>query len=157
MPKKVLKIIGIIAATIAIIAILFFIWTYIRMRRGDLVKWDNHWYTKEQLKAKYPPQYIEVPAKNTPEEVYAKFRQSLLDNDIEAALEQMREKNRNDYREAFKDKEKFDKWVESLPEELNKEREEGNYAYYNVNYGTENKNTATFIKNEYGYWEIDQI
>jgi len=55
------------------------------------------------------------------------------------------------------DKEKFDNWVKRLPENITKEDELGNFAYYDVNYGTEWKNTATFIKNRNGFWEIDSI
>ncbi|MFH1677244.1 MAG: hypothetical protein ABH888_00325, partial [Patescibacteria group bacterium] len=88
--NKTIKITAVIIAVIILIAFVFFIWTYIKIKNGDLVKWDNKWYTKEELKKAFPPQYIEVPAKNTPEQVYTIFRQALLDNDIEKALEQIR-------------------------------------------------------------------
>ncbi|MCK4744862.1 hypothetical protein KAS41_02260 [Candidatus Parcubacteria bacterium] len=155
--KKFLKISGIVLAVIILTVFLFMLWTYFRIQRGDLVKWDNEWYTKEELKEKFPPQHIDVPAKNTPEDVYAKFRQALLDDDIEEALEQIREESRDGYMEVFIDNDKFNNWVKSLPEEIIKEREKGNYAYYDVDYGTEYKNTATFIKDENGYWQIDSI
>lgn len=163
MAKKVFKIIGIIAAVIAIIAVLFFVWTYVRIRRGDLVKWDNHWYTKEQLKAKYPPQYIEVPAKNTPEEVYAKFRQALLDNDIETALEQIRKEKREEYGKVLRDNEILNKYKQ-LPEldQIKKSEYEtyGNFSsyYYSEKIDNEEKIfSIEFEKNEYGYWKIDSI
>ncbi|MBU1778054.1 hypothetical protein KJ992_00095, partial [Patescibacteria group bacterium] len=150
--NKTIKITAIIIAVIILIAFVFFIWTYIKIKNGDLVKWDNKWYTKEELKKAFPPQYIEVPAKNTPEQVYTIFRQALLDNDIEKALEQIRKENREEYRKAFQDKEKFDKWVKSLPKALTKENEDGNFAYYDIDYGTEYKNTVSFLKNSEGYW-----
>ena len=147
----------IIVLIIVILYISFVVWTAIRIKRGDLVKWDNQWYTKEELAKKFPPQVYEVESKNTPEEVYAKFRQALLDNDIETALSQIREEKRDLYKDVFGDKGKFNIWVNKLPEKLIKIREEGNYSYFDVDYGTEFLNTATFIKNINGYWEIDQI
>jgi len=157
MAKKVLKIIGIILGVLVLLYVGWSVYLKIRIDRGDLIKWDNKFYTKEELAQKFPPQEYDVPSKNTPEEVYANFRQALLKNDIEGALAQIREENREEYRRAFDNKEKFDKWVKGLPEKITKENELGNFSYYDVDYGTENKNTATFIKNSDGYWQIDRI
>jgi hypothetical protein len=157
MTKKVLKIIGIILGVLVLLYVGWSVYLKIRIDRGDLIKWDNKFYTKEELAQKFPPQEYDVPSKNTPEEVYANFRQALLKNDIEGALAQIREENREEYRRAFDNKEKFDKWVKGLPEKITKENELGNFSYYDVDYGTENKNTATFIKNSDGYWQIDRI
>lgn len=155
--KKAAKILIYVLFAAVILLIAYFVYIKYKIDKGDLVKWGGEWYSKEELKEKFPPQYIEVPAKNTPEEVYAKFREALLKDDIEGALSLIREKNRDGYRDAFQNKEKLKRWIETLPEEIEKEREDGNYAYYDIDYGTENKNTATFIKNSNGYWEIDQI
>ena len=144
--KKFLKILGIIIAVLAIVFILFLVWVRIQINRGNLVKWDGQWYTKEQLKEKFPPQYIEVEAKNTPEEVYAKFRQALLDNDIETALEQIREEKRKEYREAFKDREKLEEWVGTLPEYIENLRISGNFGYYDWDKGDGYKHTIDFLK-----------
>jgi len=157
MTKKILKILGIGLGLVVLLYVGWSVYLKIRIDRGDLIKWDNKFYTKEELKQKFPPQEYNVPAKNTPEEVYANFRQALLKNDIEGALAQIREQNREEYRQAFSNKEKFDKWVKGLPENITKENELGNFSYYDIDYGTENKNTATFIKNSDGYWQIDQI
>lgn len=163
MAKKILKIIGIIAAAVLVAAVLFFIWTYVRIRRGDLVKWNNHWYTKEQLKAKYPPQVIDVPAKNTPEEVYAKFRQALLDDDIETALELIRKEKREEYREVFANPVILDKYKQ-LPEadkiKQSKYETYGNFSSYYYSEKVDNEEkifSIEFEKNEYGYWKIDFI
>lgn len=155
--KKAARVFIYVLLGIVILVISYFIYIKYQIDKGNLVKWEGRWFTKEQLKEKFPPQYVEVPAKNTPEEVYAKFREALLKNDIEGALALIKEKNREDYRKAFKDEEKLDKWIKTLPAEIKKEREDGNYAYYGIDYGTNNKNTATFVKNSAGYWEIDQI
>ena len=155
--KKFLKISGIVLAVIILTVFLFMLWTYFRIQRGDLVKWDNEWYTKEELKEKFPPQYIDVPAKNTPEKVYAKFRQALLDDDIEEALEQIREESRDGYMEVFIDNDKFNKWVKSLPENITDLRVDGNFAYYDWDKGDGYKHSIDFEKDLNGYWKIDSI
>ncbi|MBU2264165.1 hypothetical protein KJ797_02430, partial [Patescibacteria group bacterium] len=87
--KKIFKIIAIIVGIVLMLFFSLFFYKNWQVNRGDLVKWEGVWYTKQELKEKFPPQYIEVPAKNTPEQVYTIFRQALLDNDIEKALEQI--------------------------------------------------------------------
>lgn len=157
--KKILKITGIV------VGVLLLIWGFdlIRTRRmianGDLIKWDGQWYTKEQLAKKYPPQYIEVPAKNTPEEVYARFREALLKNDLEVALGEMVLDQREKYREIFANKEKLEKY-KTLPEPnlIKKGEILGNFASYS--YKESDKATAysiDFQKNSEGYWQIDSI
>lgn len=155
--KKILKIFGMVVGVILLIWAIDLIRIQRKIDRGDLVKWGGQWYTKEQLAEKYPPQYIEVPAKNTPEEVYARFRQALLNNDIEGALEEIVLEKREEYREALKDGERLEKWVKTLPEEITKEKIEGNFGYYDIDFGTEYKNTVDFLKNSEGYWQIDSI
>ena len=159
--KKFLKILGIIIAVLAVVFILFLVWVRIQINRGNLVKWDGEWYTKERLKEKFPPQYIEVEARNTPEQVYAKFRQALLDNDLETALEQMSDYRKSEYIEVFKDREKLEEWAKRLPEEITKKDQYENFAsYYYKNVIDKNDKTAhpiNFSKDSNGYWKIDQI
>jgi hypothetical protein len=155
--KKTIKILAIILGVLFVLFVGYLAYTRYLINKGDLVKWQGQWYTKEQIKQKYGEQEYNVESKNTPEEVYTKFREALLKNDIEGALSQMTEKSRPEYREAFKNKEKFDKWVKSLPNKITKERIDNNFGYYDVDYGTEYKNSMTFIKNIQGYWQIDII
>jgi hypothetical protein len=159
--KKVLKIAGIIIGILLLIWGIDLINTRRKIARGDLVKWEGQWYTKEQLYKKYPPQYIEVPAKNTPEEVYARFREALLKNDIEGALNEMVIEKREQYRQAFADKAKFNVWVKRFPEIINKDTENGNFAtYFYINNSDSNDRIShpiTYIKNSEGYWQIDTI
>ncbi|MBU2233344.1 hypothetical protein KJ627_00585 [Patescibacteria group bacterium] len=166
--KKIFKIIAIIVGIVLMLFFSLFFYKNWQVNRGDLVKWEGVWYTKQELKEKFPPQYIEVPAKNTPEQVYTIFRQALLDNDIEKALEQIRKENREEYRKAFQDKEKFDeiqkrfnKWVKRFPEFIIKESEYGNFAsYYYLNAVDDSDKMAhpvTFEKNSEGYWQINNI
>ncbi|MEI7498544.1 MAG: hypothetical protein WCK11_04680 [Candidatus Falkowbacteria bacterium] len=136
----------------------FYGYVYWQLTSGRLIYFKGELYTKEQVSKLVGPQVYEVASKNTPEEVYARFREALLKNDIEAALAEMRPEKREEYRTAIQaDKAKYEQWVKSLPEKITKEEELGNYSYYDVKYGSSNKNTATFIKNQEGYWQIDII
>ncbi|KKR21048.1 MAG: hypothetical protein UT48_C0015G0009 [Parcubacteria group bacterium GW2011_GWE2_39_37] len=155
--KKAFKIFGAVLVVLALMFVVVFAYNYWRISTGRLIKWEGQYYTKDQIKQKYGEQVYDVPAKNTPEEVYTKFREALLKNDIEGALGVIREEKRDGYREAFKDEVKFDKWVKTLPKKITKDNEMGNFAYYDIDYGTENKNSVDFVKNKEGYWQIDGI
>lgn len=153
--SKALKILGLFVLVFATIFILMTARNLYLVRTGGIVKWDNKWYTKKELAEKFPPQYYEVEAKNTPEEAYAGFRQALLENDIEKALEYVVEEKREMYREAFEARTDLDSWTEQLPEEIVKKDEFENFAIYEINFQTETLNTLTFVKNKEGYWEVD--
>ena len=155
--KKTFKVIGISLIVLIFAIMAFFGYVYWQVKTGRLIFWDGQWYTKEQIREKVGPQVYHVESKNTPEEVYAKFREALLKGDTEKALLEMRKEVRSEWREVFKDKEKFDKWVKTLPEKITKEEELGNFSTYHIDYGTKNRNTVDFIKDEQGYWQIDAI
>lgn len=157
MSKKILKILGIILGLMVLSYIGWSVYLKIRIDRGDIVIWDGKTYTKEELKQKFPPQEYNVPAKNTPEEVYANFRSALLKNDIEGALAQIVEGNREEYRQAFQNKEKFDKWVNGLPEKIENIKINNNFGVYYWDKGDNYEHSINFIKNSDGYWQIDQI
>jgi len=157
MTKKVFKILGIVLGIIILLYVGWSVYLKIRIDRGDIVVWDGKVYTREELKKAFPPQEYNVPAKNTPEDVYTAFRQALLDNDIEGALGQIREESREEYRQAFSDKEKLDNWVKGLPKTIQEGRESGNFSYYSLDYKDEYEHTIGFIKGPDGYWQIDQI
>lgn len=130
------------------------------IRTGGLVKWDNQWYTKKELAEKFPPQYYEVEAKNTPEEAYAGFRQALLDNNHEKALEYVVEEKREEYSNAFQEKEDLDNWIKQLPENITKEDEYGNFAsFYYLSLDTKDEvgHKIEFVKNKKGFWMISGI
>lgn len=152
-----LKIAAIIAGAVIIYYAISMTYAYIKIQRGDVVKWGGVWYTKEELAQKFPPQYYEAEAKNTPEEAYVVFRQALIDGNLELALEQMTEKHKEEYRVAFQDKIKFDEWVKRLPEQISKEEESGNYASYDIDMKSEYKHTVRFSKDINGYWKINSI
>lgn len=155
--SKAMKIFLIVFVVAIFFALANYAYFKIQIKRGELVNYYGKWYTKEQLKKEFPPQYYDVPAENTPEEVYAEFRQALLNNDIEKALGLIREEERESYREAFKDKEKFDKWLKTLPEKIGDIRANGNFAHYDWDKGDGYNHTIDFIKDENGYWKIDNI
>jgi len=157
--KKAIRIISLILLVIVIIMIAFFIDTYLGIKRGDFIKWDNQWYSKEQIKEKFPPQYINTPAKNTPEEVYKIFRDALLAGDIEKALEQITVESRNNYNNFFYDKEVLNKFKDSLPEKFifKKRSENENNLYFDWDRGDGYEHTLSFVKDINGYWKIDQI
>ena len=157
MTKKTLKILGIIFGLIILLYIAWSIYLKIKIDRGDIIIWNGKTYTKEELKKQFPPQEYNVPSKNTPEEVYINFRQALLKNDIEGALAQIRDKNREEYRQAFANKEKFDKWVKGLPEKIENLNVNDNFAHYYWDKGDGFEHTIDFIKDSNGYWQIDQI
>lgn len=145
---------GIILFLIALAAFFaYFFYLQILVARGELIQFNGQWYQKEDWQELYGE--YDTPAKNTPEEVYTKFREALLEGDKETALGLIREERRQDYREAFDDEEKFLEWVEKLPLDIKLEWQGGNFADYNVNMGTGNRNIMSFEKNREGYWEID--
>ena len=155
--KKVLKILAIVFGLVVLLYIAWSVYLKIKIDRGDIIIWDGATYTKEEFKKQFPPQEYDVPSKNTPEEVYANFRQALLKNDIESALGQIREESREEYRQAFSNKEKFDNWVKSLPENISNIKINGNFANYYWDKGDGFEHTIDFMKNSDGYWQIDQI
>lgn len=157
---RVLKIIGLTITALLILYIGYTMFVKWQLKTGRLVIYGDRMYTKkafDEIVGQIGPQYKEVPAKNTPEEVYTNFRSALINGDKERALGFIREQQRAGYREAFKDEAKFDKWVRSLPEKLILEKIDGNDAYYKVDYGTKLYNGATLRKNVNGIWEIETI
>ena len=158
--KKFFKFLGFFILFLVGIVVFVLIQTHYEIKRGDLVKWDNQWYTREELLEKYPSWNTpepDVPAKNTPEQVYAEFRQALLSNDKEAAISHLTHKRKDGYREAFKNEKKFNDWIQKLPEKITQESEDGGVAEYHIDMGTEYKNIVSFIKEYDGYWKIDVI
>jgi hypothetical protein len=155
--KKILWAGGIIFLCLFIIYLSFLYLTHLKIKNGDLIKWDNKWYTKEQLQKKYPPQEYEIESKNTPEETYSAFRQALLDDDIEEALSMITEDKREMYREAFEDEEKFNNWIKTLPEKIDGVKVDGNYSHYDWDKNDDYYHSIDFEKNFDGYWEIDSI
>ena len=163
--KKVFKFFSLFVLLIALIAVSYFMNIYFKIQRGDIVKWDGEWQTKEELAKKYPPQYYDVPAKNTPEEVYAIFRQALLDGDIELALEQIAAENKDKYIKIFNNKDILKKYHDIPVVKDIKKSESETYRNYNSYYYIENIKDGSgritysieFIKNNKGFWKIKYV
>ena len=149
------------------VILLFFVymgWIYYQLQTGQLFLVEGEVYTREEVEEKWPHKY-HVEAKNTPEEVYSKFRQALLNNDIETALECIEEEERGKYRKDFS-RPKVLKNYKSIPpvSEIKKDKEfdySENYLNY---YYIENKKSEDgkfyhihFIKKQNGYWKIESI
>lgn len=152
-----------IASSLVLIFFLFSVWSFnYKIETGELTEWNGKFYTKEELAKNFPPQYYPVaPDKNKPEEVYARFREALLKKDINFAVRQIYFNKREKYRQLYEDtlkneKDRFEKWVNSMPASIVKEKINDNFAYYLIDYGKGN-NSISFIKNDMGYWSIDSI
>ncbi|OGF26100.1 hypothetical protein A2303_04850 [Candidatus Falkowbacteria bacterium RIFOXYB2_FULL_47_14] len=156
--KKPIKVLLIILAAVFFGGAGYLFYIQYKINRGDLFEYEGVWYTKEQARELFGPQYYEVESKNTPEEVYVAFREALLRNDKEGALLLMREDKREEYRNAFENKEKFDNWVKRFPESIIKDHVYSNNAsYHYLNDADANDREAhptLFEKNKMGYWEI---
>ena len=155
--KNIIRV-SLIIFGIIIIAGIIFVWdTKRKIDQGEMVKWEGRWYTKEQIREKFGQQYYDTPAKNTPEEVYAAFRTALLAGDTEKALAQMRPERREEYRQAFKNKERFDGVTKKLPKKLDNIRIKNNLAVYDWDQDDNLIHTIEFTKNKDGYWQLDII
>jgi hypothetical protein len=162
--KKFFKIVFSILGVIFLGIVAYYSYFFIKIKNGDLVKWDNKWYAKEELKKLYPPQYHNTPEKNTPEQVYAEFREALLKKDITRALALIAPANRDKYFSRFKDEALLKKY-QTIPDSSQiKKAFQGdleNFAsyYYIVTDSHEINNTydIEFLKNANGYWEISAI
>ncbi|MCK9345303.1 MAG: hypothetical protein M0P64_04300 [Candidatus Pacebacteria bacterium] len=155
--KKLFIVLGVIAGALVLLQLNHLFVRY-KIESGAWVNYNGKWYTSEEdLRKDFPPQYIDVPAKNTPEEVYTEFRQALLNNQIDNALTFVRKENRAAYAEAFKDGEKFDAWVKTLPASIGNLRINDNWAHYDWEKGDGLKHTIDFGKDSNGYWYIEYI
>ena len=141
--KKPIKVLLIILAAVFFGGAGYLFYIQYKINRGDLFEYEGVWYTKEQARELFGPQYYEVESKNTPEEVYVAL---------------MREDKREEYRNAFENKEKFDNWVKRFPESIIKDHVYSNNAsYHYLNDADANDREAhptLFEKNKMGYWEI---
>lgn len=125
--------------------------------------YNGQWYSEKELKEVVPPQYINVPAKNTPEDAYTAFREALLADDVEKALGFMTEESRDEYRELFKDEDIYQKY-KMIPEfkDLIENSDSDNYFEY-IYFGKEKDPekdppyTIEFEKGLEGLWQIESL
>ena len=147
-----------IAVVLLVLVVVYVGWVVYRLETGQLFVVDGEIYTLEEIQEKYPHHYS-VEAKNTPKEIYSKFRQALLDDDIEKALECIEEEDRERYREELSDPDTLENY-KTLPAASSLEIDE-NYNYENIkSYNYKQKDTiysVEFIKKQNGYWKIEAI
>jgi len=165
MKRKIIKILGIILIIVVVLGLALVAYTYYKIETGQLIQWEGKWYTPEELKEKYPPQHYEVEAKNTPEEVYKKFREAVINNNKEKALQYIAEDQREEYRKKF-DKKSFFKKFKEIPKDSKIKKSEkesfGGMSYYYYYLEGEDKendipHSIIFIKTKDGYWKIESI
>jgi len=156
--KKIFKIIAWVVAVAVALLLLNYAYFKYQVAVGDMVYYGDRWYTKSQLRKIIPPQYVDIPAKNTPEEVYANFRQALLNNQIDAALTYVRGENQASQRDALV---KFGDLIalgNIYPEKIAREKIEGNFAQYKYSFvkdGNMTNSIILFEKDIDGYWKLD--
>ncbi len=88
--------------------------------------------------------------KDTPVQVYERFRESIAKEDYNTALECISDKY--DYREAFRNKDKLKYWAKNLPENIDSLVVRGNKAEY-----AGDMRVIRFVRNNQGFWEIEQF
>ncbi len=128
-------------------------WAGLSMKTREFVIWKSYWY----------PQNINVTAKNTPEDTYTNFRNALLEDNIEGALEWVSIEKREEYREVFNN-DKFLVEYKNLPD-VNKikKSEEDTYTNSTVYHfrmiigGEEVGYSVNFTKDLDGIWYIESI
>lgn len=135
-----------------------------QIKKGEIFMYEGRWWKKDDWVKIYDPYSIDTPEKNTPEQVYADFRQALLDNDMEGALGLLTDKHKKEYRDSF----------EKEIEENGSLVELGNVYPTNIKcflstYSTYDSycdfkfekdgeiidSSLSFIKDLKGYWKID--
>lgn len=157
--KKVIIISTSIVAFLLIAFIVFSFYVHKKFESGELIRWNNKVYTQKQIEEMFPPQYVNAPAQNTPEEVYAKFREAILKDDIEGALSYIAEKNKERYIKDFADPVIIKKY-KNIPNVSTLEKSEldslGNRSIYFYKLNNDVL-YLHFLKNEKGYWYIESI
>lgn len=144
--------------------IIYAFYIYGQMKKGEIFMYDGKWWQKDEWVKVYDPYSLDTPEKNTPEQVYADFRQALLDNDMEKALGLLTDKHKKEYRESF-EKEIAEKGslvelgkkypVEIKRNQINNTNYSCTYDYQFEQDGEVIDSSFGFIKDLDGYWKID--
>ncbi|MEI8361399.1 MAG: hypothetical protein WCG01_04685 [bacterium] len=140
----------------------FYGYRYWQIKTGRILKVGNTWVTHEAFHEQYgDPQNPVAVSKNTPEEVYTKFRTAILANNVEEALKYITPEKVDKYKIKFAN-ETIMRSYKGLPS-VDKIRPEdnkiiGNYISYNYfKIGDEKTYSVSFVKNQQGYWLIELI
>lgn len=149
---------------------------YVRMGFAE-DKFPFRMYTAEELAEKglYPESlYEDVPTRTRPEETYAKFRQALIDDNLDIAAECFIEEQQEEIREGLervKNQGLLQDMINDLPKKLedtykytegietrNLDRVSlSSYDYVKPNDPERMTHTIGFVKNKNGDWKIEDI
>lgn len=175
-PKSKKKIIAVVVFLIILIAAGYLVGTevndwwqvrkeYIKMGYAS-DKFPFRMYTAEELAEKgiYPESlYEDVPTRTRPEQTYVKFRQALIDEDLDKAAECFIKEQQKDWKESLyeiRDKGFLQKMIDDLPEKVENTSITGSLTSYEYVIPTDPErflHTITFVKNKNGDWKIDGI
>jgi hypothetical protein len=94
--------------------------------KGDIL-FQNKWYAQENLPPEatdefweYRKQLRETPIVRGPEETYKLFREALLAEDYDSALQYISENKKEAYKTVFEDKEQTESLAKKLPQQIEK-------------------------------------
>lgn len=131
---------------------------------NDYVKYQDKWYKQEDLPREATEEFGDIRAKlravpvlRTPEETYSLFRNALLGENYEEALQYIAVEKRDDYRYIFEDKQKVKEWASKLPEEIKKESDGEFRLEYSYDISDKYYHSIHFVKEFTGYWMIKSI
>lgn len=157
--RKIFLGVKIFIIVIVLIVFSYSLRTHRMIKSGDLVEFQGHWYTKEQLRQILPPQYAPLKEPiNTTEEVYTQFREALLVGEIEKALSFIREEDRERFRSDFYNEEDIKLYLDipeysELIQDDYMENFQKGYRYYVE--GNDTPYTVSFKLNQRtALWEI---
>jgi hypothetical protein len=154
--SKNLKILGSGLGIILLAIAGIYSYYYYQIQKGNLVYWEGSLHWKNELEQKYGSKPTDVPAKNTPEEVYAEFRLALMEVDYSRVLLCFSEKSQSKYKAYLQDHEKIN-YYKTLPgfSLINKSKYDSTenkeiFHYKIINNNLEKTYYIEFIKNENG-------
>lgn len=180
-PKsKKRKIITAVVFIIIFLALVYFSWTqynawwqvrkeYVKMGFAE-DKFPYRMYTERELVEKglwsgESPALNAVPTRTTPEETYAVFRQAIIDDDLDKAIECFVENKRDTVHkglgDVLKDQQLKTEMLNDLPEKLENlklpNRSSVSYDYSIIREGKRWAQTMTFSKDWNGDWKIEDL
>jgi len=135
-----------------------------KIERGlasDKFPWRD--FTQDELNKMYPQiKYADVPTRVTPEETYEKFREALITNNLELALEQLSkesgryEENKSDLEKAHGEN-RFVKIHTEYPDKLEKEYMAESIAQLYFLEDDGSRYPIDFVKDANGDWKMGSL
>lgn len=162
--KKPYKILLTGLLLILLVLVVFYSYRFWQIKTGRIVKVGDTWITIQAFYDQYgDPQNPVAESKNTPEEVYVKFREAILVNNVEEALKYIVPEKVEEYRKELSDSKVLEKY-KALPEVSKVYAVKGeaigsynSYEYIRVENGKKIAYSVDFFKNREGYWLLRNI